>query len=139
MRLNFLYLFEMPKAEFDARMDESAEFTEFGSFLVLPIRAYSARMRPRPTYAVSASIQADIRLLDEASVVGEAAFFAIANRPLQAFTDKAAIIVLAPHPEGLVKKMCRIAVLMEHGRVIRSCAHAQDPGEPQEAGSTLGT
>lgn len=108
----------MPHAEIEARMDEIAEFTELGSFLDLPIRTYSAGMRMRLAFAVSTSIHPDILLLDEGIGAGDAAFLDKANRRLQEFTDKAAIIVLASHSEQLVRQMCRTSVLMEHGRVV---------------------
>jgi len=99
-------------------MDEIAEFTELGSFLDLPIRTYSAGMQMRLAFAVSTSIHPDILLLDEGIAAGDAAFLEKANRRLQEFTNRASIIVLASHSEGLLKQMCRTAVLMEHGRVI---------------------
>jgi ABC-2 type transport system ATP-binding protein/lipopolysaccharide transport system ATP-binding protein len=108
----------MSRAEIDARMEEIAEFTELGSFLELPIRTYSAGMRMRLAFAVSTSIHPDILLLDEGIGAGDAGFIEKANRRLQEFTDKAAIIVLASHSEQLVSQVCRAAVLMEHGRVI---------------------
>ena len=108
----------MSRAEIKARMDEVAEFTELGSFLELPIRTYSAGMRMRLAFAVSTAIQPDILLLDEGIGAGDAAFLEKANRRLQAFTDKAAIIVLASHSEHLVSQLCRTSVLLEHGRVV---------------------
>jgi len=104
--------------EIRARTGEIAEFTELGPFLDLPIRTYSAGMRMRLAFAVSTSIHPDILLLDEGIGAGDAAFLEKAERRLQEFTDKAAIIVLASHSEQLVSQVCRAAVLMEHGRVI---------------------
>jgi ABC-2 type transport system ATP-binding protein/lipopolysaccharide transport system ATP-binding protein len=101
------------------RMPEIAEFTELGSFLDLPIRTYSAGMRMRLAFAVSTSIHPDILLLDEGIGAGDAAFLEKANRRLQDFTNRAAIIVLASHSEQLVKQLCPVSVLMEHGRVIQ--------------------
>jgi ABC-2 type transport system ATP-binding protein/lipopolysaccharide transport system ATP-binding protein len=108
----------MSRAEIAARMEEIAEFTELGGFLELPIRTYSAGMRMRLAFAVSTSIHPDILLLDEGIGAGDAAFLEKANRRLQEFTDKAAIIVLASHSEHLVSQMCRTSVLMEHGRAV---------------------
>lgn len=116
--LRGLYL-GMSKGEVAARMDAIADFTELGSFLDLPIRTYSAGMRTRLAFAVSTSITPDILLVDEGIGAGDAAFLEKANRRLQEFTDKAAIIVLASHAEGLVTQMCRTSVLMEHGRVVQ--------------------
>ena len=105
--------------EIRARTGEIAEFTELGGFLDLPIRTYSAGMRMRLAFAVSTSIHPDILLLDEGIGAGDAAFLEKANRRLQEFTNRAAIIVLASHSEQLVTQMCPTSVLMEHGRVIR--------------------
>jgi ABC-2 type transport system ATP-binding protein/lipopolysaccharide transport system ATP-binding protein len=105
--------------EINARVDEIAEFTELGSFLELPIRTYSAGMRMRLAFAVSTSIEPDILLLDEGIGAGDAAFLEKASRRLKEFTEKAAIIVLASHSEGLIRQMCDKAVLMEHGKVLQ--------------------
>jgi len=75
-------------------------------------------MRLRLAFAVSTSIQPDILRLNEGTGAGDAAFLEKAERRLQAFADQAAIIVLASHSDGLVKRMCRTAVLLEHGRVL---------------------
>ncbi|WP_133512032.1 ABC transporter ATP-binding protein [Candidatus Thiosymbion oneisti] len=101
------------------RVDDIVEFTELGDFLNLPIRTYSAGMRMRLAFAVSTSIVPDILLLDEGIGAGDAAFLEKANKRLDAFTGKAAIIVLASHSEPLVRKICRTCVLMEHGKVLR--------------------
>jgi len=116
--LRGLFLGLKPK-EIRRRIDDIAEFTELGDFLSLPIRTYSAGMRMRLAFAVSTSIEPDILLLDEGIGAGDAAFLEKANKRLGEFTNKAAIIVLASHSEGLIKKMCSHAVLMERGRVIR--------------------
>jgi ABC-2 type transport system ATP-binding protein/lipopolysaccharide transport system ATP-binding protein len=100
------------------RAEEIAEFTELGRFLDLPLRTYSAGMRMRLAFAVSTSIEPDILLVDEGIGAGDAAFLAKANRRLQEFTGKAAIIVLASHSEQLVRSMCDKAVLMQQGRVL---------------------
>jgi ABC-2 type transport system ATP-binding protein/lipopolysaccharide transport system ATP-binding protein len=57
-------------------------------------------------------------LLDEGIGAGDAAFLEKASRRLKEFTEKAAIIVLASHSEGLIRQMCDKAVLMEHGKVL---------------------
>ncbi len=105
------------RAEIRKRVDEIAEFTELGNFLELPIRTYSAGMRMRLAFAISTSIDPDILLLDEGIGAGDASFLDKAKKRLDSFTGKAAIIVLASHSEGLVRKMCNKAVLLTHGKV----------------------
>lgn len=108
----------LTRADIDAQVDEIAAFTELGDFLNLPIRTYSAGMRMRLAFAISTSIEPDILLLDEGIGAGDASFLDKANKRLQEFTKRAAIIVLASHAEELVKSMCNKAALMEHGKVI---------------------
>jgi len=107
------------QAQIDARVDEIAEFTELGDFLSLPIRTYSTGMRTRLAFAVSTSIEPDILLLDEGIGAGDASFLEKANKRLQEFTEKAAIIVLASHSEALIERMCDTAVRMESGKVMQ--------------------
>lgn len=109
----------LTRRQIEARVDEIAEFTELGDFLKLPIRTYSAGMRMRLAFAVSTSIDPDILLLDEGIGAGDRAFLEKAERRLEEFTGKAAIIVLASHSDELIRQMCTTAVLMEHGRVLR--------------------
>ncbi len=115
----------MSRREILARTNDIAGFTELGDFLSLPIRTYSDGMRTRLAFAVSTAIQPDILLLDEGIAAGDASFLEKANKRLHAFTEQAAILVLASHNDVLIKRMCTTAILMEHGRVIAQ-------GETQE-------
>jgi ABC-2 type transport system ATP-binding protein/lipopolysaccharide transport system ATP-binding protein len=108
----------MSRKEIRARLGGIAEFTELGEFLNLPLRTYSAGMRMRLAFAVSTSITPEILLLDEGIGAGDAAFLEKANKRLSDFTDQAGIIVLASHSDGLIRRMCSTAVLMERGRAI---------------------
>jgi ABC-2 type transport system ATP-binding protein len=108
----------LTRQQIRARLNDIAEFTELGEFLSLPIRAYSAGMRMRLAFAVSTSIEPDILLLDEGIGAGDAAFLDKANKRLAAFTEKAGIIILASHSEGLVRSICQKAVLFERGQTI---------------------
>jgi ABC-2 type transport system ATP-binding protein/lipopolysaccharide transport system ATP-binding protein len=107
----------LTRQQIDDRMDDIAEFTELGDFLSVPIRTYSTGMQMRLAFAVATSIDPDILLMDEGIGAGDAAFLEKASQRLLAFTNKAAITVLASHSEKLVMKMCDTVILMDHGRV----------------------
>src|ERR1700748_129080 len=51
--------------EIDARIPEIAEFAELGDYLELPIRTYSSGMLLRLVFAIAASVEGDIILMDE--------------------------------------------------------------------------
>jgi homopolymeric O-antigen transport system ATP-binding protein len=117
--LRGLYL-GLTKAQIVERRDGVAEFTELGPFLDLPVRTYSAGMLARLAFAMATCIEPDILLLDEGIGAGDAEFLERANVRLDQFISKAGILVLASHSVDLVRKLCTKAVLMEHGRLVRS-------------------
>jgi len=107
----------MTHNEIKRKLDEIAAFTELDDFLHLPLRTYSAGMRMRLAFAVSTSINPDILLLDEGISAGDSAFLEKAEMRLADFTKRAGIIVLASHSNILIKKLCKTAILMDHGQI----------------------
>lgn len=117
IELRGLYL-GLTKADIRKRTEEIIDFTELGSFIDMPFRAYSAGMRARLDFAISTSIQAEILLLDEGLGVGDASFIEKANQRLVSFADSAGIVVVASHSEELLRGICTTAALMEQGRIL---------------------
>jgi ABC-2 type transport system ATP-binding protein/lipopolysaccharide transport system ATP-binding protein len=111
-----LYL-GLTKAETMARLESIAAFTELGEFLNLPVRTYSAGMQARLAFAMATCIQPDILLLDEGIAAGDAGFIHKANERLDAFIERAGILVFASHSMELIRRFCTKAILMEHGRI----------------------
>jgi ABC-2 type transport system ATP-binding protein/lipopolysaccharide transport system ATP-binding protein len=75
-------------------------------------------MRSRLDFAISTWIEAEILLLDEGLGVGDASFVEKATQRLQTMAGAAHIVVLASHSEGLLRRICTHAALMEAGRII---------------------
>ena len=85
--------------------EEIADFTELGKFLEMPIRTYSSGMHMRLGFAVSTTVPADIILMDEWLSVGDSDFLLKAEKRLEDFIQKAAILVIASHSETLISKL----------------------------------
>jgi ABC-type polysaccharide/polyol phosphate transport system ATPase subunit len=117
--LRGLYL-GLTRKEILARRDSVAEFTELGAFLDIPVRTYSAGMQARLAFAMATCIEPEILLLDEGIGAGDASFLEKANDRLDHFIKKAGILVLASHSVDLVRRLCNLAILMEHGRMVWS-------------------
>ncbi len=117
IQLRGLYL-GLSKAQIREKTPEIAEFTELGAFLDMPLRTYSAGMVTRLAFAISTCIEPDILLLDEGIGTGDAPFLEKARRRLDAFVERAGILVLASHSDHVVRRMCNKAVLLEHGRIV---------------------
>jgi ABC-2 type transport system ATP-binding protein/lipopolysaccharide transport system ATP-binding protein len=116
IRLRGLYL-GLTRRQVNQRIDEIAEFTELGSFLDMPMRTYSLGMQARLSFAVSTSVDPEVLLLDEGIGAGDAAFMEKANKRLQAFVQRAGILVLASHSVGLLTQLCSRAIRLEHGEI----------------------
>lgn len=112
-------LLGMSKAEIKSKLAEIAAFTELGDYLNMPVRIYSSGMTTRLAFATITSLDADILLMDEVIGTGDASFINKAEQRLNDFMRRSKIIVLASHSEGMIRKFCNKAILLEHGSLIQ--------------------
>ncbi len=105
------------KAEIEARMDDIIAFSELGSFIDLPMKAYSAGMGARLAFAMATSFQPEVLLMDEWIGAGDRTFRAKAKERMDALAANAGIIVLASHNMSLLERTCNKILVLEKGRV----------------------
>ena len=98
-------------------MPEVEEFTELGDFLNMPIRTYSSGMRVRLAFALATAVKADILLMDEWVLAGDAGFSAKATGRLESMVTGANILVLASHNNDIIRKWCNKALYLRHGEL----------------------
>src|SRR4029079_9983412 len=79
------------------KLKEIGDFTELGEFLDLPVRCYSSGMATRLAFAIAKSTEAEILLLDEFFATGDLAFQKKAEARMNAFLDRAKIVVMVGH------------------------------------------
>jgi lipopolysaccharide transport system ATP-binding protein len=94
------------------------EFAGIGSYLEFPVRTYSLGMRMRLAFAISTWIKPDIILLDEWIGFGDQEFTKRAEQRMQELLDRAGIMVLSSHSEGLIERLCNRCILLEGGRIV---------------------
>ncbi len=107
-------------AEVRAARADIAAFTGLGSFLKVPVRAYSEGMRTRLSFALCTSVLGDILVLDEWLGAGDIEFFDRATARLNAMINQTSIVVLATHNTELMSRVCNKAIWMDRGRVVAS-------------------
>jgi ABC-2 type transport system ATP-binding protein/lipopolysaccharide transport system ATP-binding protein len=100
-----------------ANIGEIEEFTELGNFLKLPMRTYSTGMMVRLAFAISTAVTPEILIMDELVGAGDAAFIAKAEARLNGLIGRTRILILASHDDGLLRRLCNKAALMEEGRL----------------------
>jgi ABC-type polysaccharide/polyol phosphate transport system ATPase subunit len=103
--------------EIEERMTDIVEFTELGDYLEIPVRTYSSGMMTRLTFAVATCFAPEVLLMDEWIVAGDAGFLTKAQQRIEAFVEKAGILVLASHSSETCRQWCNKAVWMERGEV----------------------
>jgi len=91
------------------------DFAELGPHFNLPMRTYSQGMRARLAFGVSMGIDFDTYLIDEITSVGDAAFREKSEAVLgERLKGRGAVVV--SHNMGLLRRMCRAALVVEEGR-----------------------
>lgn len=110
-------LLGLSKKQILQKMQEIADFTELGDYLKMPIRTYSSGMQVRLAFAISASIQPDILLIDEIFAAGDSGFVEKARNRMVSLLDQSSIVVMATHSDELISEFCNKVLLLEGGKV----------------------
>jgi ABC-type multidrug transport system ATPase subunit len=117
IRLNCSVL-GMSDAEITERFPKIVEFSELGEFIERPVKTYSSGMYVRLGFAVAASVDPDILIIDEALSVGDEHFRGKCINRLNDFRDQGKTIIFVSHDMGAVKSMCQWVVLMDKGEIL---------------------
>ena len=115
----------IPRAEMERRFDAIARFADIGDFIDQPIKTYSSGMVVRLAFSVSANVDPDILIVDEALAVGDAAFQFKCLERLETLTRSGTTLLFVSHSMDMVKTFCNHVVYLEAGRIKAS-------GSPEE-------
>lgn len=105
----------LKKAEIQRRFDEIVAFAELERFIDTPVKRYSSGMTVRLGFAVAASIEPDILLVDEVLAVGDSTFRLKCMNRIRELIDNGTTLVFVSHNMGLVKAVCDLAIFIEKG------------------------
>lgn len=110
-------LLGLSRKEIDSKIEEISDFTGLGDYLSMPIRTYSSGMQIRLAFAVSASINPEILLIDEVFGVGDTNFVEKAEQKMISLLDQSSIVIMANHSEESIRRFCNKVLLLEGGSV----------------------
>jgi ABC-type polysaccharide/polyol phosphate transport system ATPase subunit len=108
----------MSEEEIAERYPKIVEFSELGDFIDRPVKTYSSGMYVRLGFAVAASVDPDILMIDEALSVGDEHFKGKCINRLNEFREQGKTTIFVSHDMGAVKSMCQHVVLMDKGEVL---------------------
>jgi lipopolysaccharide transport system ATP-binding protein len=107
----------MTRAETLRKFDEIVEFSGVERFIDTPVKHYSSGMYMRLAFAVAASLEPDILLIDEVLAVGDLAFQQRCLGKIESITNAGRTVLFVSHNLGSISSLCTSAVLMEAGRI----------------------
>ncbi|MDD9908817.1 MAG: ABC transporter ATP-binding protein [Ahrensia sp.] len=102
----------------EERMDGICSFSGLGDYLDMPLFSYSSGMRARLSFAIATGFEVDIIIMDEWLSAGDASFREQAQRHMNDYVEKAGIVVLASHSEGMLKRVCNRGIVLDSGNLV---------------------
>ncbi|MBU0655676.1 MAG: ABC transporter ATP-binding protein [Gammaproteobacteria bacterium] len=103
--------------EIAQKLPQVLAFAELGEFIHQPVKNYSSGMVVRLVFSISAVIEPDVLIVDEALSVGDQYFQKKSLDRMREILSGGATLVFCSHNLYQVREMCRQAVWLERGRV----------------------
>jgi len=111
-------LLGLSRRETDELFPGIERFAEIGQFLYQPVKSYSSGMYVRLAFAIAASVNPDILIIDEALAVGDAVFQHRCLRRLNELHERGTTILFVSHDAAAVRALCSRALLLKNGELI---------------------
>jgi lipopolysaccharide transport system ATP-binding protein len=120
-------------AEIHHLLPEITAFAELADYMEQPLRSYSTGMQMRLAFAVATAVRPEVLIVDEALSVGDAYFQHKSFKRIRSFREAGTTLLFVSHDPAAVKSLCDRALLIDHGRLIRSgtrtpCSTGTTPG-----------
>jgi len=110
-------IYGIGRAEMERKFAAIADFAEIGEFIDAPVRTYSTGMLMRVAFAVAASVEPDILIIDEALSVGDILFQQKCGRRLREMIARGVTLLVVTHDTSFVLNLCQRALWLHQGRM----------------------
>jgi teichoic acid transport system ATP-binding protein len=112
-------LWGLNKDEIVALEKEVVDFADIGVYMDQPMRTYSSGMKARVGFAISASINPEILVVDEALSVGDKAFREKCDRKIKDIMAKDDVtIIFVTHASGSAAAVCDRGIVLDGGKLV---------------------
>ncbi len=103
------------RRELEKKTPEIIEFAELGAYIDEPVRTYSSGMGLRLAFAIAATVDPDVLIIDEVFAVGDMYFQKKCVDRIYEFKKRNKTIVFCSHSLYDVRQFCDQALWLEHG------------------------
>lgn len=107
----------LKRQEIQSRFDEIVDFAEVDQFIDNPLKTYSSGMQVRLAFAVAATLEPEVLIIDEALAVGDAAFQQKCLRKMRDISSAGRTILFVSHNSSLIANMCQRVLYLSNGQV----------------------
>jgi teichoic acid transport system ATP-binding protein len=112
-------LWGMDPKELAALETEVVEFADIGAYIDQPMRTYSSGMKARVGFAISASINPEILVVDEALSVGDKLFREKCDRKINEIMEKEHVtVVYVTHSSASAEAICSRGLVLNKGKLM---------------------
>ncbi|MDH3691926.1 MAG: ABC transporter ATP-binding protein [Gammaproteobacteria bacterium] len=108
----------LSREEIDARYDDIVSFADIGEFIDQPVKTYSSGMFVRLAFAVQASVEPDILLIDEVLAVGDIFFRQKCYRRIENLLSRGVSMLFVSHAMADIQQYCARAILIHGGQML---------------------
>ena len=108
--------------EISSKREEIVAFADIGDHINEPIKHYSSGMVVRLGFAVATALRPDILITDEVLAVGDESFQKKCIAWMEDYLADGGTLLLCSHSMYHIQKLCRHALWLRNGRVVREGA-----------------
>jgi lipopolysaccharide transport system ATP-binding protein len=112
-------LLGLPPDEIAGKREEIVAFADIGDHINEPIKHYSSGMVVRLGFAVATVLRPDLLITDEVLAVGDESFQKKCVAWIERFLSENGTLLLCSHSLYHIQKLCRNALWLQNGRVMR--------------------
>ncbi|MEJ8553406.1 ABC transporter ATP-binding protein [Tepidibacter sp. Z1-5] len=110
-------LMGLTKEEIDKKKDFIIKFADIGDFIYQPVKNYSSGMFVRLAFAVQASMDPEILIVDEALAVGDAAFSLKCMNYMRKLIKSGVTVIFVTHDIQTIRSFCNKVIWIEKGKL----------------------
>ena len=107
----------MTKGEVAQREEEIISFAEIGEAIDRPMSTYSSGMKARLQFAISAAVEPEILIIDEALSVGDRRFKKKSQRRIEELRQGAGTVFIVSHGMNSVRATCTRVLWIDDGQL----------------------
>lgn len=108
----------MTMAEINQKYDSIVELSGLEEAIHMPMKSYSSGMSSRLRFAIAASIDPDILIIDEALNTGDDQFKDRTRRRMLELLDSAGTVFLVSHSLSTITELCNRVIWLDQGELL---------------------